>query len=129
MRVIWVALAAALVAACATVGFQPYEDTGKVYEGSGGVKLEVEGVDFWTEGAPPRRYSILGVVMQQGSGIAGDDAATRGAVVKIAKQRGADAAIQVHGNSALKDVLRPAQDISAGTGIRRLEYALIRYVP
>jgi len=129
MRVIWVALVAALVAGCATVGFQPYQDGGKVYEGSGGIKLEVEGVEFWTEGAPPRRYSIIGVAMQQASGPSGEEAAARVAVAKLAKERGADAAIQVQGNPALKGIVDSAQDIYAGTGVRRLQYALIRYVP
>lgn len=129
MRVIWVALVAALAAGCASVGFQSYADGGKIYEGSGGIKLEVDGVDIWTSGAPPRRYSIIGVAMQEASGPGGDDAAMRAAVARVAKQRGADAAIKVQGNPALKDVVRTEQDIYAGTGIRRQQYALIRYVP
>jgi hypothetical protein len=128
MRIVSLALAAALTAACATIGFQPYADSGKVYEGSGGVKLEVDGVEIWSEGTPPRSYSVVGVVAQQGSGVTGDETALRAAVARTVKERGADAAIQVHGNFSFKGVVQPAQDISAGTGIRRLQYAIIRYV-
>ncbi len=129
MRVIWVALVAALAAGCATVGFQPYAESGKVFEGGGGVKLEADGVEIWTEGAPPRRYSIIGIVMEQGSGVVADDAATRAAVAKVAKQHGADAVIKMQGNYSFKDLVQPAQDIYAGTGIHRLQYALVKYVP
>lgn len=54
--------AALSVAAPAVAGveFASYEGPDAVQTGSGGAKVTKEGVDFWTQGTPPRRYQVLG---------------------------------------------------------------------
>ena len=40
--------------------FLSYEGRNAVREGEGGEKRTVNGVDFWMDGSPPRRFKILG---------------------------------------------------------------------
>jgi hypothetical protein len=39
---------------------RPYEGPDAVQTGTGGAKITKNGVDFWTNGTPPRRYQIFG---------------------------------------------------------------------
>src|SRR5262249_10849547 len=58
-------IGSAAIAGCTelvTSDYQPYEGRNNVYEGDGGTKVVVDGVDFWANGSPPRKYAILGVV-------------------------------------------------------------------
>ena len=40
--------------------FSTYEGPDAVQTGTGGAKITKDGVDFWTDGTPPRKYQILG---------------------------------------------------------------------
>jgi len=50
--------------ACAhvTQQYAAYEGRNAELQGEGGTKLTSDGIDFWTTGAPPRRYKILGIL-------------------------------------------------------------------
>lgn len=50
-----------LLGACHTT-FQPYEPADNSFKGQGGTKLVIDGIDFWENGTPPRRYRILGII-------------------------------------------------------------------
>src|SRR5450432_1655392 len=52
MRAISCLLAAVVCISCATSDYQPYEGKGNLYEGKGGTKVVVDGVDFWANGEP-----------------------------------------------------------------------------
>lgn len=54
--------------------FIGYEGKNAVREGDGGAKKTVEGVDFWSDGAPPRKFVLLGYVTDRRhkSGIMGN---------------------------------------------------------
>jgi hypothetical protein len=45
--------------------FRQYVGAAEVSQGSGGMLERVEGIDFWQDGAPPRRYRILGQVDEE----------------------------------------------------------------
>ncbi|WP_433739814.1 hypothetical protein [Pseudomonas putida] len=58
-------IAAALVSGCSlysTTDFQPYESKNGTFEGQGGAKETIDGIDFWTNGEPPRKFKMLGVI-------------------------------------------------------------------
>jgi hypothetical protein len=50
--------------ACAHVHQQyaAYEGRDADRQGDGGTKMSADGIDFWTTGAPPRRYRVLGIL-------------------------------------------------------------------
>lgn len=129
MRAIISFLVAAIVAGCATVNFQPYEGKNNLYEGEGGTKVVVDGIDFWANGAPPRKYSILGIAMAEiGSGL-GDEAIIRSAIAREVKKYGGDAAVQINNNSSLGGILHTAPGIYMAVDVKRMQFAIINYMP
>jgi hypothetical protein len=42
--------------------FVAYEGKDAIQEGIGGEKKTVDGIDFWSNGAPPRRFQLLGYI-------------------------------------------------------------------
>ena len=116
------------LAGCATVDFQPYEGKNNLYEGEGGTKVVVDGIDFWANGSPPRKYSIIGMVVSEiGSGV-GDEAIIRSSVAGEVKKQGGDAAVQVNNNSSFAGVIRTAPNFYMAAGVRRMQFAVVEYV-
>jgi len=127
MRFIIFVLLAFTLAACATVDFQPYEGKNNLYEGDGGTKIVVDGIDFWASGSPPRKYSIIGMVVSEiGSGV-GDEATIRKSVAGEVKKQGGDAAVQVNNNSSFAGVIRTAPGFYMAAGVRRMQFAVVKY--
>lgn len=113
---------------CATVDFQPYEGKNNLYEGEGGTKVVVDGIDFWANGSPPRKYSIIGMVVSEiGSGI-GDEAIIRSSVAAEVKKQSGDAAIQVTNNNSFAGVVRTTPGFYLAAGVKRMQFAVIKYV-
>lgn len=128
MRLIFFVLLAFTLASCATVDFQPYEGKNNLYEGEGGTKVVVDGIDFWANGSPPRKYSIIGMVVSEvGSGV-GDEAIIRSSVASEVKKQGGDAAVQVNNNSSFAGVIRTAPGFYMAAGVRRMQFAVVKYV-
>lgn len=116
------------VTGCATTDFQPYEGKNNLYEGEGGTKIAVDDIEFWANGAPPRKYSIIGMVVSEiGSGV-GDEALIRSAVAGEAKKRGGNAAIQVTNNSSFSGVVTTLPGFYIATGVRMMQFAIVKYV-
>lgn len=129
MRIITFILLAFTLAGCATVDFQPYEGKNNIYEGEGGTKVVVDGVDFWANGSPPRKYSIIGMVVSEvGSGI-GDEGIIRAAVASEVKAQNGDAAIQINNNSSFAGIIRTAPGYYMAAGVKHMQFAVIKYVP
>ena len=89
-------LATALLSGCALyadTNFQPYEAKNGTFEGQGGAKETIDGIDFWTNGEPLRKFKILGVI----NDVRVDNPITmnglKGAVAQKAKEAGGDAVI------------------------------------
>jgi hypothetical protein len=128
MRFIVFIMLACILAGCATVDFQPYEGKNNLYEGEGGTKVVVDGIEFWANGSPPRKYSIIGMVVSEiGSGY-GDEALIRSAVASEVKKKGGDAAVQVNNNSAFAGIIRTALGFYMAAGVRRMQFAVVKYV-
>lgn len=127
MRLIIFIMLALAIAGCATVDYQPYEGKNNLYEGEGGTKVVVDGIDFWANGSPPRKYSIIGMVVSEiGSGV-GDESIIRSSVAGEVRKQGGDAAIQVNNNSSFAGIVRTAPGFYMAAGVKRMQFAVIRY--
>jgi hypothetical protein len=80
------------------------------YTGEGGARVTAEGVDFWQGGEPPRKYRVLGTIVdRRGTGrFAGKAIGSKG-VAKQVRSLGGDAVLVVS--------QRPAGDEIATTMI------------
>jgi hypothetical protein len=61
MRYIITILAVVLLAGCATTNFMAYQGA-SVQQGTGGAFVNVDGIDIWQEGTPPRKFQVIGVI-------------------------------------------------------------------
>ncbi|MEC5397221.1 hypothetical protein [Uliginosibacterium sp. H1] len=84
-----------LLAACGTASFYPHESRENVYQGKGGSRFVVEGIDVWFNGDPPRKYSILGYIEDNTSvGVDDRHQSIASAVLRKAREVSADALIE-----------------------------------
>ena len=95
-------LAAVLIlAGCSTTDFQSWEGRNSVIEGRGGTKKVVDGMDVWTNGDPPRRFRILGIIDDERPGGIIPMAELKHDIVKKAREHGGDAVILLSSSSQL----------------------------
>jgi hypothetical protein len=95
-------LAAVLIlAGCSTTDFQTWEGHDSVIEGHGGTKKIVDGMDVWTNGDPPRRFRILGIIDDERPGGLIPRAELKHDIVKKAREHGGDAVILLSSSSQL----------------------------
>lgn len=95
IKSILVILLLALLAGCSAVEYRPYEGRNATIEGDGGTKLAVDGMDIWDDGAPPRRFKVLGIIHDERAAGIGAQSMMHGAVVDKAREVGGDALIQL----------------------------------
>ena len=113
---------------CATVDYQPYEGKTTVYEGTGGNKLTVDGIEFWSNGTPPRKFEVIGSVTSEvGSGY-GDEGIIRSAVATEVKSKGGNAAIQLTNNNSYTGMIKATPSFYMATGVKRMEFSVVKYV-
>ena len=87
----------------------------------------VDGIDFWANGSPPRKYTIIGMVVSEiGSGV-GDEAIIRSSVASGVRKQGGNAAVQINNNSSFAGIVRAAPGFYMATGVRRMQFAVIKY--
>ncbi len=46
---------------CASTDYATFEG-GKIIQGTGGTKKLVDGMEIWTNGSPPRKFRIIGII-------------------------------------------------------------------
>ncbi|MDF9833046.1 hypothetical protein M2103_001263 [Ereboglobus sp. PH5-5] len=78
---------------CASTNVKEYDDGGRIYLGTGGAKETKNGVDIWSEGAPPRYYRVLAMINDERNNAVIPMARFKGDVVKAVRKQGGDAAI------------------------------------
>ena len=93
-KLIFVVAFAALLSACVTTEFQLYESKNNLFEGRGGTKTIVDGMEVWDNGEPPRTFKILGFIQDERPGGIIPMSQLRADIVKKARQVGGDAVIQ-----------------------------------
>ena len=96
-------LATVLLCGCSTTNFTEYRGPA-VVQGNGGTVRAVDGIDFWENRDPDRKFKILGVIDdRRGDGIlsrSGRDSA----IAKVAHMRGGDAVILMNSDRELSGV-------------------------
>jgi hypothetical protein len=120
---------AALLVGCATADYRPYEGNATQYEGTGGTKVTADGVDFWSNGMPPRKFVLLGVVISEIGAGYGDEYLIRSSVAAKVKQVGGHAAIEMNNNTSFAGVLRTAPGVYMAANARQMKFAVVKYVP
>jgi hypothetical protein len=91
-----VIFATALLSGCslyATTDFQPYETKDGKFVGQGGTKETSDGIDFWANGEPPRKFQIIGIITDNRLGNPITMNSRKGDVALKAKQAGGNAVI------------------------------------
>lgn len=88
-----IASACLLLAACTTTDFKPYEDGGRTYLGTGGVKDSFDGVEIWTDGSPARPYKVVGMLYDTRRKAVLTMAGYKGDIAKAIRAHGGDAGI------------------------------------
>jgi hypothetical protein len=128
LRHLLLLLVTSLLVACATIDFQPFEAKINVFDGTGGTKVVVDGVDFWANGTPPRKYKLLGIVSSEVGAGAGAESVIRTAVSVEVRKQGGNAAIEVGNNQAFAGVIRTAPGIYMAANRKQMRFAVIQYV-
>jgi hypothetical protein len=96
-----VVLTASLLVGCATTEYKPFEGKTSLFEGKGGTKVVVDGMDYWDNGEPPRKFQLLGIIDDERPGGGIPMALLRGDMVKKARAAGGDALIQLGSQSQI----------------------------
>ncbi len=99
LKILSAVLLAAFISGCATTTFLPYEGTGASVQGSGGTKMVVEGMEVWSNGEPPRKFNVIGVIEDQRPGGPLPMASLTKDVVAKARESGGDAIIKISNQS------------------------------
>jgi hypothetical protein len=107
LRVIPVLLVLALGSVAAVADdFVAYEGKNAIQEGNGGEKKTVDGIDFWSNGAPPRKFKVLGFIndTRLKTGLLGKIrmSGLESSIAKEAKNAGGDAVILVDASAETK---------------------------
>ena len=93
--------------------FVSYEGKDAIQEGTGGEKKIVDGVDFWSNGAPPRKFKIIGYVTDSRlkSGLIGmiRMSGLDSSIAKEAKKAGGDAVILTNLEAVTKGFISNTQ--------------------
>src|SRR5712692_1940434 len=75
-----------VVVGCATTEYKPYEAKNNVFEGKGGTKVIVDGMELWDNGDPPRKFKVLGIIDDQRPGGVIPMSQLRSDIVKKARE-------------------------------------------
>ncbi len=86
---------------CATTEYKQFEGKETVFEGKGGAKVVVDGIEIWGNGDPPRKFKVLGIIDDNRPGELIPMAQLRGDMVKKAREARGDAIIQLNNQSQI----------------------------
>lgn len=131
------------LAGCASTEFKPFEAKNNVFEGTGGTKLVVEGIDVWENGDPPKKYKIIGIIEDERAGGVIPKSMLISDIAKKAKDSGGDAIIKMESNSQITGFISNAyasgnaygnsvnaSSFGSAAAVRRINsrFAVIKYI-
>lgn len=96
-----IALGLSLMAGCATTEYKSFEGKTNVFEGKGGTKVVVDGMEIWDNGDPPRKFKVLGIIDDERPGAVIPMSQLRNDIVKKAREAGGDAVVQLGSQSQI----------------------------
>jgi hypothetical protein len=100
-RLLFVLIACTTLFGCASTDYQAWEGRNSAIEGHGGTRKVVDGVDVWTNGDPPRKFRLLGIIDDQRPGGIIPMAEMKHDIAKKAREHGGDAVIIISSSSQL----------------------------
>lgn len=86
---------------CATTEYKTFEAKNNLFEGKGGTKVIVDGMEVWDNGDPPRRFKVIGVIDDERPGGIIPMSQLRSDIVKKAREVGGDAIVQLGNQSQI----------------------------
>lgn len=95
MRTFLLIFSLVFLSSCATTEFKPVEEKNVVFEGKGGTKTVIDGMDIWKDGEPPHKFKVLGFIFDQRSGAILPAALLYADVARKAREVGGSALIQL----------------------------------
>jgi hypothetical protein len=101
MRKCFLLIATTFVCVGCSTDYQAWEGRNSVIEGHGGTRKVVDGVDVWTNGDPPRKFQLLGIIDDQRPGGIIPMAEMKHDIAKKAREHGGDAIIIISSSSQL----------------------------
>ena len=131
------------VAGCASTEYSLFEGKEGIFEGQGGTKIVVDGMELWRNGEPPRKFKVLGIIDDERPGGIIPMSQLRGDMVKKARKVGGDALIKLDSQSRISGYhttgsasahgygnLATAYGSSSTIAVRRnvAKFAVIKYV-
>jgi hypothetical protein len=132
-----------LLAGCASTEFQAFEGKASIFEGLGGTKTVIGGVEFWENGEPPRKFKLLGIISDERPAGLIPMASLKKDIAKKAKEQKADAVILLSSESKLMGTVYNASAttqfygntaVTSGSGTsvpvmrNNAKFAIVRYV-
>ncbi|WP_158010667.1 hypothetical protein [Tardibacter chloracetimidivorans] len=103
--------------AIAGQSFAAYEGQGAYQEGTGGSRITKHGIDYWTNGTPPRRFQLLGFLTdkRRDNNLVPDVVGSKG-VAKAAIKHGGDAVVMLGTKGEVIGLLGGAVSPNMGYG-------------
>lgn len=89
-----------VLASCSTTSFQTFEGARPVV-GTGGSRETIEGIDFWSNGSPPRKFQVVGIIDDDRHGGIIPMAGLKKDVARKARESGANAVILLGSDSRI----------------------------
>jgi hypothetical protein len=121
-------VALVLLCGCSTPAFTEYNGS-EVFQGTGGEEQNIDGIEFWENGEPARKYRILGVLAEGHDNYRPGDFSNffhsdrDSAVAKAAREHGGDAVVFVD-----KDQGTPNTGQLGSEQHRRFTLVVVKYV-
>ena len=89
------------ISGCATTEYKSFEAKDNMFDGKGGTKIVVDGMEMWDNGDPPRKFKVLGIIDDQRPGGLIPMSQLRSDMVKKAREAGGDAVVQLSNQSQI----------------------------
>ena len=101
MKRLLIVLAVLILGGCATTEYKVYEGKGSAIEGKGGTKVIVDGMEFWDNGEPPRKFKVIGIIEDERPSGRIQMSQLRSDIVKKARDAGGEAVVQMGSQSQI----------------------------
>lgn len=118
-----------VLASCATTDYKPFEARDNLFEGRGGTKEVVDGMEIWDNGEPPRKFTILGIIDDRRSGGLIPMLQLKSDVVKKAREAGGDAVLELGNSSQLSGLYASGSASATAYGNSATAYGSSTTVP
>jgi hypothetical protein len=115
-----------LLCSCADTQYYTYSGS-RVCQGAGGAARSIDGIDFWIEGSPAKRFQVIGVITDDRRGSRIAMALRNGVIAKLAKQNGGDAVMLARDNSEVVGSISSVSNSGYGSSYTTAEATVTPY--